>query len=96
MAKTTAVSAKVRQGLEDWLQEQVLVVQLLGTNGELVSGGRGYTETTVRHIVESYACMMVGSVELFEVTSFSIVDPVVAMEILLERLKVENCCPCFN
>ena len=46
----------------------------------------------MRHIVESYACMMVGSVELFEVTSFSIVDPVVEMEILLERLKVENCC----
>ena len=39
MSKTTAVSAKVRQGLEDWLQEQVLVVQLLATNRELVQGG---------------------------------------------------------
>ena len=39
MSKTTAVSAKVRQSLEDWLQEQVLVVQLLATNKELVSGG---------------------------------------------------------
>ena len=39
MSKTTAVSAKVRQSLEDWLQEQVLVIQLLATNRELVSGG---------------------------------------------------------
>ena len=38
-SKTTAVSAKVRQSLEDWLQEQVLVVQLLAANGELVTGG---------------------------------------------------------
>ena len=38
-SKTTAVSAKVRQSLEDWLQEQVLVVQLLAANRELVTGG---------------------------------------------------------
>ena len=39
MSKTTAVNAKVRQSLEDWLQEQVLVVQLLATNRDLLSGG---------------------------------------------------------
>ena len=39
MLKTTAVNAKVRQSLEDWLQEQVLVVQLLATNRDLLSGG---------------------------------------------------------
>ena len=39
MAKTTPVSAKVRQQLEDYLQEQVLIVQLLSTNRELVARG---------------------------------------------------------
>ena len=48
MLKTTAVSAKVRQSLDDWLQEQVLVVQLLATNRDLLSGGRGSTKTKVR------------------------------------------------
>lgn len=44
MAKTTAVSAKVRQSLEDWLLEQVLVVHLLATNRELASGGGAVLE----------------------------------------------------
>lgn len=39
-AKATSVSAKVRQQLEDYLQEELLVLQLLSANRDLVARGR--------------------------------------------------------